>query len=80
MQQQPYKAELVQHYLPLLRGLSSNDKLILAEMLIKLARSPEPHKSIDEFFGAFISDQSAEEMIADIEGSRTYGATREPLD
>ncbi len=58
-------------YLLLLNGLSADKKLLLAERLIESVRSPAPEKSIDSFYGAWVSDKSAEEMIEEIEGSRT---------
>ncbi len=66
-------------YLLLLNGLPADKKLLLAERLIESVRIPAPHKSIAELYGAWESDKSAEEMIEEIEGSRTSTLNREPL-
>src|ERR1700679_1170970 len=71
MEVRNHNPKLVKNYLPMLRSLSANDKLDLAEMLIELVRVPEPPKSIEHLFGAWESDKSAEEMIEEIEGART---------
>ncbi len=79
MQVQHHNPKLVQNYIPLLRGLSPSDKLDLAEMLIQMVRVPETSRSIDQFYGAWESDKSAEEIIEEIESARTFGAEREEL-
>ncbi|HEY3876390.1 MAG TPA: hypothetical protein VGM92_13020, partial [Candidatus Kapabacteria bacterium] len=61
------------------RYLSSDDKLDLAELLIEMVRRPEPVRSIEYLFGAWESEETAEDLIADIEGSRTSSPEREAL-
>ena len=66
-------------YFLMLKGLSPDKKLLLAERLIESVRVPAPKPSLASLFGAWESDKSAEEMIEEIEGSRTSTTDREPL-
>ncbi len=43
-------------------------------------KSPKMKGGTMDAFGAWVGPESAEEIIAMIEGSRTMGAEREPLD
>lgn len=77
----PYWGELV--------GLSKEDKINLIALLslsIAEANEPEPRKNspadrtqemIDRFCGSWVGDESAEEIIANIEGSRK--SHKEPI-
>ncbi|HWF44325.1 MAG TPA: hypothetical protein VG537_06765 [Candidatus Kapabacteria bacterium] len=67
----------IQNVLPFLRGLSSDSKLELAELLIELVRSPKEPASIESLFGAWESDKSAEEIIEEIYSARTTNTDRE---
>lgn len=65
---------LIETYLELLKSLNPDSK---RELIARLSQSlNEPKQSggrtLGELFGAFDSDQSAEEIIADIEKSRTF--------
>jgi len=43
-------------------------------------KSPKPEGGTMDAFGAWVGPESAEDIIAMIEGSRTMGSEREPLD
>lgn len=65
---------LIETYTDLFKGLSSSSKMELIESLSKLIISD--HDTIeDQFynsFGAFSSQQSAEELITDIKSNRNF--------
>ncbi len=71
--------DLSESYFLMLNALPSDKKLRLAVRLIESVRFPESKLSFASFYGAWDSDKSAEEIIAEIEGSRTSTLDREPL-
>jgi hypothetical protein len=72
--------DLSDSYFVLLNGLSADKKLRLAERLIESVRNPAPERSIESFYGAWISEKSAEEIIEEIYSARMNAPDREPLD
>lgn len=69
---------LIDTYLALLRNLNQNDKL---ELISKLSQSMQDSKKddtgISPFFGSFISDKTAEELIEEVKQSRIFNRTNE---
>lgn len=77
---------IVNNYLGLLRGLSLNDKINLVAGLVNeiatvtVEKKQSNKKDVaDRFFGAFHSNKSAEEMIDEIQTSRTFTHTVAPF-
>jgi predicted metal-binding transcription factor (methanogenesis marker protein 9) len=70
---------VLDNYLGLLKSLSKENKLKLVEKLIHEITKEADKKEdvVDKFFGAFKSDKSAEEIIAEIRGSRSFNRTLE---
>ena len=69
---------LIDSYFSLLKNLSSNGKL---ELIAKLSESIKTKKSqktesLSSLYGAFISQQSADDLINDIEKERTFTRKR----
>ena len=71
------------YYFELLKHLSSDSKL---ELITRLSNSlktqteaKKKENKLDASFGAFITDQTAEEMIDDIRSSRTFTRQIEDL-
>jgi len=65
---------IVKTYSRLFEGLSDKSKIELIESLAKSLKS-EKHEKKDSFyksFGAFASDKSAEEIVADIKLNRKF--------
>jgi len=65
---------LIDNYFGLLSSLSKENKI---KLIARLSNSivdevSEKENVVDRFFGAFKSDKSAEEIINDIKGSRTF--------
>ena len=65
---------IVKTYSGLLEGLSSLSKIELIERLSKSLKTEKTTKDnkFYESFGAFASEKSAEEIIADIKSSRKF--------
>lgn len=65
---------IVAAYSGLLEGLSAESKSKLIENLSKSLKSEKKHKEVNFYksFGAFASERSAEEIIADIKSSRKF--------
>jgi hypothetical protein len=65
---------IVETYSGLFEGLSSETKSELIEYLSKSLKTDKKNKESNfyESFGAFASDKSAEEIIADIKSSRNF--------
>lgn len=75
------KFSLIDTYLGLLNSLSPERKLELISRLsdsLKGSKKPS-NKSIEELYGAFVSKQSADEIIADLKGSRRFDRKTEEL-
>jgi hypothetical protein len=66
---------IVETYSGLFEGLSSLSKIELIESLSKSLKSENTKKESKFYksFGAFASEKSAEEIIADIKSSRKFG-------
>lgn len=70
----PTERHIVNSYSELFEGLSSISKIELIESLSKSLKTEKKTKESDFYkaFGAFGSDKSAEEIIADIKSSRRF--------
>ncbi|MDZ4759230.1 MAG: hypothetical protein SGJ10_13975 [Bacteroidota bacterium] len=69
---------LVETYFEMLKNLSADSKL---ELIAKLSNSTKTTSwtkkhSLESLYGAFVSKQSADEMINDIKQSRTFNRKR----
>ena len=72
---------IIDSYIGLLNNLSPDSKLELISRLsqsLKSQKKPK-EKSIQELFGAFMSDKSAETIIEEIRQSRTFTRQIEEL-
>lgn len=72
---------LIDNYFGLLSSLSKENKI---KLIARLSNSivdevADKENVIDKYFGAFKSDKSAEEIIKDIEDSRTFNRKIEAL-
>lgn len=65
---------LIDNYYGLLSSLSKENKIRLIAKLSNsiLEESPENENVVDNFFGAFKSEKSAEELIKEIRESRIF--------
>ena len=65
---------IIETYSGLFTGLSSDSKLELIETLTKSIKNEKKRKESRFFksFGAFASDKSAEELVAEIKESRKF--------
>lgn len=65
---------IIETYSGLLKGLSSESKTELIENLSKSLKPDKKNKESNFYksFGAFVSEKSAEEIIADIKSSRKF--------
>lgn len=70
---------LLETYFGVLRNLSSDTKLELIAMLSKSMKSTKATKakSLKSLYGAFVSEQSADELINDLKKARTFNRKRE---
>jgi hypothetical protein len=71
----------IDNYYSLLNSLGREDKIkIMAKLSLSIAESHTKKENVtNRFFGAFLSDKSAEEIIADIRGTRSFNRIIEPL-
>ncbi|MDR0891652.1 MAG: hypothetical protein LBN24_03470 [Mediterranea sp.] len=72
-------------YWTLLKGLNNEIKLrLIARLSASVANemaNDAPKEGVDKYYGAWVDDRSAEEIIADIRNSRVLGTRHiEPLD
>ena len=72
---------LIESYLGLLENLSSDNKLELIARLSKSMKNTKKSKtgSLKSLYGAFISKQSADELIDEIKKARTFNRKRAEL-
>jgi len=72
---------LIDGYLGLLKNLSPDNKLELIARLSKSMKSTKKAKadSLKSLYGAFISEQSADDLIEDIKKARTFNRKRAEL-
>lgn len=70
---------LIDNYYGLLSSLSKENKMRLIAKLSNsiIEESPENENVVDNFFGAFKSEKSAEELIKEIRESRKFNRTIE---
>jgi len=70
---------LVDNYFGLLNGLSKENKLrLIAKLSNSIADEVVKNEDrIDKYFGAFISDKTAEEIIKEIRESRNFNRSME---
>ncbi|MDR3340789.1 MAG: hypothetical protein LBT25_12000 [Candidatus Symbiothrix sp.] len=70
---------VVDNYLGLLKGLSRENKIKLIAKLANeiIEETGKRENVVDKFFGAFESDKSAEEIIAEIRNNRNFNRTLE---
>ena len=81
------KANIVDFYMNLLKGLNTEVKLDLVSKLVASMKSDfgkkkpkkAEKKSILDFYGCWESDKTAEELIEEIRGARTFNRVIEPL-
>ncbi len=73
---------VVDGYFGLICTLSNANKKALIDKLIQSAAEvkSEPYANLKESFGAFESEQTADEIIADIRNSRLFTREIEPFD
>ena len=72
---------LIETYFKLLNNLNPDSKL---ELIARLSNSMKTTKatkkgSLKSLYGAFVSDQSADELIDEIKQERTFNRKREEL-
>ncbi len=65
---------LIESYFGMLKNLSSENKLKLIEKLSQSIKTSYPQKnnSLKPSTGSFVSEKSAEELINEIKGARTF--------
>ena len=64
---------LIQSYLALLNNLSHNDKLeIISKHSQSMKSSQQETSTLNSLFGAFVSEDTADEQISKIIESRTF--------
>jgi hypothetical protein len=68
---------LIESYLNLLNPLSLNNKLELISRLSQSMRTPIPKHPVHNLFGAFQSDQTAEQLNFEIHQARLFNRQRE---
>lgn len=75
------KFNLIDSYLELLKSLSPESKQeLILRLSDSLTGSKKPtQKSISELYGAFISKESADEIIADLKATRDFNRKIEGL-
>ncbi|MBX2912191.1 MAG: hypothetical protein KF717_08465 [Cyclobacteriaceae bacterium] len=68
------KFNLIDSYLGLLNNLSPDSKLeLISKLSDSLKGSKKPtKKSLIDLYGAFVSKESADEIIADLKNSRNF--------
>jgi len=69
---------LIESYFGLLKNLSADSKLELIAKLSKSMKTAKAEKpdSLKSLYGAFVSEQSADELIDDIRTARTFNRKR----
>ncbi len=75
------KFNLIDSYLELLKSLSPESKLeLITRLSDSLKGSKKPtQKSVSDLYGAFISKESADEIIADLKATRNFNRKIEGL-
>ena len=72
---------LIKTYFDLLKNLSADSKLeLISKLLNSMKNSKDPKKgTFKSLYGAFISKQSADELIREIKQSRNFNHRAEEL-
>lgn len=73
---------LIDSYYTLLKSLSSNNKLELIARLsksMKTTNKKEKEISLDALYGSWVSDQTADELVAELKAARNFTRQREEL-
>jgi len=73
---------LIDSYYTLLKSLSPNNKLELIARLsksMKTAKKQEKEISLESLYGSWESDQTADELIAELKAARNFTRKREEL-
>ena len=73
---------LIDSYYTLLKSLSPNNKLELIARLsksMKTTKKREKEVSLESLYGSWESDQTADELIAELEAARNFTRKREEL-
>ena len=72
---------LADYYFGFLKNLNSDSKLDLISKLSQSLKEPEttPKTSLESLFGAYKSDETAEEIIAELRASRVFNRYIETL-
>lgn len=75
------KFNLIDSYLGLLKNLSPDNKLdLISKLSDSLKGTQKPlEKSLGNLYGAFISKESADEIIIDLKASRNFNRKAESL-
>jgi len=72
---------LIEHYLEMLSNLSPDSKL---ELIARLSKSMKSKKktssgSLNDLYGSFISEKSADDLIDDLKKARSFNRKRAEL-
>ncbi|WP_352422912.1 hypothetical protein [Proteiniphilum sp.] len=73
---------LIDSYYTLLKSLSPNNKLELIARLsnsMKTTKKKEKEISLDTLYGSWESDQTADELVAELKAARNFTRKREEL-
>lgn len=73
---------LIDSYYTLLKSLSPNNKLELIARLsksMKTTKKREKEVSLESLYGSWESDQTADELIAELKAARNFTRKREEL-
>jgi L-lactate utilization protein LutB len=75
------QTSVAESYFESLRNLSADTKLDLISKLSQSLKKEDvkPVNSLESLFGAYVSDETADEIIADIRASRLFTHNIEPL-
>ena len=73
--------DLIDSYFTLLKSLSPNSKLELIARLSKSMKTTKKPKevSLSSLYGAWASEQSAEELVQELKNARNFNRNREEL-
>ncbi|HEX5155565.1 MAG TPA: hypothetical protein VFW07_29185 [Parafilimonas sp.] len=77
----PQNIDLADYYFGFLKNLNPNSKLDLISKLSQSLKSKDENSdtSLQSLFGAYKSEETADEMIAKIRNSRVFNRNIEPL-
>ncbi|MBS1776108.1 MAG: hypothetical protein JSS64_07485 [Bacteroidetes bacterium] len=73
---------LIDSYFTLLKSLSPNNKLELIARLsksMKTTKKKEKEISLEKLYGSWVSDQTADELVAELKAARSFTRKREEL-